>query len=233
MDKKSENQYFLLIEKKKISLIALDQNKELIPSREMNINNNSIDNIYFSLENFLEKNIFKIEKDYKNFIKKIYIIFESDNFVLVRTSIKHKSNKNNFNHEQIKESLTDIKNQLNKYSPEYKSIHMLISKFVIKGVDYNYLPENIDSNDLVIQVNFICLEKQILQNLKRIVSKYQISIEKILSYEYLKSTNNNDIINIIKLANNSINGNNVNEIFLVKKIPKINGFFEKFFNFFR
>ena len=83
-----------------------------------------------------------------------------------------------------------------------------------------------------IQVNFICLEDQIVDNLKRIFSKYQISIDKILNYEYLQNLNNYNNENIVKLANDNINGLNVNEVFISRKILKNHSFFERFFNFF-
>ena len=75
MDNKTENRYFLLINKKKISFIAFDPIKGSILTKAIFIEDCSIDKIYDLLENFLEKNILKLEKDLKNFIKKINIIF--------------------------------------------------------------------------------------------------------------------------------------------------------------
>ena len=233
MDKKFEKRYFLIIKKRKILFVSFDDTKGSIPSKEISIDDYSIDSIYFSIENFLEKNIFEIEKNLNSFIKKIYIIFETDNFFLAETSIKHKIIDKNSNNNQIKESLIDIRNQFIKYSPEDETIHMLIKNFVIDGTTYQNLPKNIESKFLAIQVNFICMKKQILKRLKKIFSKYQISINKILSYEYLKDLDNRRDQDIIKLANDSIDGTNINEIFILRKTSKNYGFFEKFFNFFK
>ena len=233
MDKKFEKRYFLIIKKRKILFVSFDDTKGSIPSKEISIDDYSIDSIYFSIENFLEKNIFEIEKNLNIFIKKIYIIFETDNFFLAETSIKHKIIDKNSNNNQIKESLIDIRNQFIKYSPEDETIHMLIKNFVIDGTTYQNLPKNIESKFLAIQVNFICMKKQILKRLKKIFSKYQISINKILSYEYLKDLDNRRDQDIIKLANDSIDGSNINEIFILRKTSKNYGFFEKFFNFFK
>ncbi len=233
MDKKFEKRYFLIIKKRKILFVSFDDTKGSIPSKEISIDDYSIDSIYFSIENFLEKNIFEIEKNLNSFIKKIYIIFETDNFFLAETSIKHKIIDKNSNNNQIKESLIDIRNQFIKYSPEDETIHMLIKNFVIDGTTYQNLPKNIESKFLAIQVNFICMKKQILKRLKKIFSKYQISINKILSYEYLKDLDNRRDQDIIKLANDSIDGSNINEIFILRKTSKNYGFFEKFFNFFK
>lgn len=232
MNKKSEDRYFLIIKKRKILFTAFNTIDGSFLRKEIFFEDNSINSIYHLLENFLEKNIFKIEKELKNFIKKINIIFESDSFFLAESSIKNNFKKSNLDHNKIKDMLIDIKNQFNKNSPDYKTIHMIINKYLINGNVYEILPENIDCDNLVIQVNFICLEDRIVDNLRKIFSKYQISIDKIFNYEYLKNSNNNNNENIVKLANDNINGLNVNEVFISRKILKNRSFFERFFNFF-
>jgi hypothetical protein len=227
MNNKFENRYFLIIKKNKFLFTAYDSTKENIFTKEIFIGDHSINNIYYLLENYLEKNILKIEKDLKSFVENIYIIFESDSFFEVQSSIKH-----NLINNKIKDSLVDIRNQFHEYSPGYNIIHMIINKYIINGTTYNVLPEDFHNQNLVIEINFICLEDKIISKLKKIFSKYQISINKILSYEYLKKLNNYNGENIVKVANENINQLNVNEVFIVKKIRKNQGFFEKFFNFF-
>jgi cell division ATPase FtsA len=228
----SENRYFLIIKKKKVLFTVVNSINEAILMKEKFTEDYSIDNIYFLLESFLKKNIFEIEKDLKNFIKKIYIIFESDSFFVAKSSIKHNIKLINFNHSQLNDTLIEIRNQFNKHSPGYKTIHMVIDRYIVNGSVQKTLPENIDSENLVIQVNFICLEDKIIDNFKKIFSKYQISISKIFSYEYLKNLNNYSSENIAKIANDNLNGLNANEVFITKKISKNLGFFEKFFNIF-
>ncbi len=232
MNNLSENRYFLIIKKQKILFTVFNSVNGSILIKEKFIEDYSLDNIYLLLDNFLEKNIFEIEKDLKNFIKNIYIIFENDSFFDAGSSIKHNVKLTNFSHSQINETLIEIRNQFNKHSPGYKTIHMIIDRYIINGSVQNILPENIESGNLVIQVNFICLEDKIIENLKKIFSKYQISVNKIFSYEYLKNLNNYSSENITKIANDNINGLNVNEVFITKKISKNLGFFEKFFNIF-
>ena len=76
----SEIRYFVLIKKKEISFQALNEINQVIFKKQIIVNDNSIKNIYVLIEGFLEKNIIDIEKRLKNFIKEIYIIFESDLF---------------------------------------------------------------------------------------------------------------------------------------------------------
>ena len=232
MDNIKDYRYFLIIKKQKISFKSFDSINGSSLIKEIFIENFSKEEIFFLLEKFLEKNIFEIEKELKNFIKKIYIIFESDTFFEVSACIKHNLKGISFNQSQLNDALIDIKNQLKKYSHKYEIIHMIISRYIINGVVHDFLPENMDGDDLVIQVNFICLQSETVNNLKKIFSKYEISINKILCYDYLKKLNSYRSENIIKIANDNINRLNANEVFIVKKKLKKQGFFEKFFNFF-
>ena len=228
----NSNLFFLIIKKNKISFETFDPENGSVIIKETLINDNSIDNILFILENFLEKNILKIEKDLKYFIEKIFVIFESEKLFQVGSSIKHNFIKTNFNYEQINDSLVEIRKQFIRHSPKYETIHMIVNKFCLDGVFYDLLPENTDSKNLTIQINFICLEKKIVEMFRQIFLKYQISIIKFLSYEYLKNLSNLTQENIVKIAKDNINKENSNEVFVVKKTSKNMGFFEKFFNFF-
>ena len=232
MDEKLENRFFLLIKKNKISFTIFDTVKGPNLIEEMLITDYSTEKIYNSLEIFLDKNFLTIEKKLKNFVKKIYLIFENDNFFLAQSSIKFNLKKNDLNNSLIKDALASIRNEFKKYSPEYKIIHMIINNYIINGVSYKSLPKEVDSENLIIQVDFIFLHRQIIENFKKIFSKYQISMHKILCYEYLESLNNLNQENITKVANDNIDGSNFNEVFVAKKILKNKGFFEKFFNFF-
>ena len=93
------------------------------------------------------------------------------------------------------------------------------------------LMKKISNLELTIKKNSQ-LSNQIINNLKRIFSRYEISITKILSFNYLKSLNGSENDDIFEIAEKCLNGLNRNEIFLVKKDQKMLGFFEKFFNFF-
>ncbi len=232
MSNRKDHQYFFIIKKQKILFKIFDPINGSSLIKETSVENSSKDHIFYLLEKFLETNIFKFEKELKNFIKKIYVIFESDTFFEVGSSIKHNLKGINFNYSQLNDALIDIKNQIEKHSQKCEIIHMVIKKYTINGVVNEILPENVEGDNLVTQVNFICLQNEDVENFRKIFSKYQISINKILCYEYLKSLNNFSSENIIQIANDTINGSNPNEVFIVKKTSKKQGFFEKFFNFF-
>ena len=109
---------------------------------------------------------------------------------------------------------------------------LFIDKYILDGHILKVLPKDISSDNLVIQVNFVCLNNQIVSGFKKIFSKYQISVNKILSYDFLKGLDTQENVNIFELANYSINGLCENEVLITDIIQKKQGFFEKFFNFF-
>lgn len=226
------NRYFILLKKKKILFHALDTGNKVVLKKEFFINDYSIKNVFSIIEEFLKKNIFEIEKNLKNFIKEIYIIFESDLFFVAGSSVKYNIQKTDFVSDNIKDLLLEIRNQFKKFSPKEEIIHMIVDKYILDGHIHEVLPKDIDSDNLIIQVNFICLDNQIVNGFKKIFSKYQISVNKILSYDFLKGINHQQSDNIFDLADNSINGLYKNEVFITDKIHKNRGFFEKFFNFF-
>ena len=224
--------YFVLLKKKKILFQALDSGNKVILKKEVSINDHSIKDVFDIIEDFLKRNIFEIEKDLKKFIKEIYIIFESDIFFIAGSSVKYKIQKADFVYDSIKDLLLETKNQFKKFSPRDEIIHMVIDKYILDGHILKVLPKDISSDNLVIQVNFVCLNNQIVSGFKKIFSKYQISVNKILSYDFLKGLDTQENVNIFELANYSINGLCENEVLITDIIQKKQGFFEKFFNFF-
>ena len=62
--------------------------------------------------------------------------------------------------------------------------------------------------------------------------KYHISLNQILSATYVERFKDNADNSIFTTASRIISGHNNNEVLLVGKINKKQGFFEKFFNFF-
>ena len=109
---------------------------------------------------------------------------------------------------------------------------MIIKNFIIDKKVYSILPEQINHKNLFLQLRFICLKRKILVDFKKILSLYQISIVRILNFDYVKSFKMDENEHISLLANRLISGLNKNEINFGEKYDKNLGFFEKFFKFF-
>ena len=225
-------QYFLFLGSKKISFYLQDLENRSSFSKEIKINSISTENNMKLLEDFLDNNIFNIEKKINDYVKEINLIIDNKSFLSVNLSVKYNFKGLKFKISQINGSLIDLKNQFKKTIGNYEIIHILISKFIIDDEEYPSLPEGTNYNDLALEIRFICLKNNLILDLKKILSKYQISLNKILCYEYLNEFQRSDSENIFNIAHNVLKGTNPNEIFLVTKSTKKVGFFEKFFNFF-
>jgi hypothetical protein len=90
MSSETNFETYLLINKKKFILCVIHNTSfETIYKDEMLLSDNS-EFKFEMLNEFLEKNIFKVEKTLKNFVKDIDIILDNENFFSVKMSIKKK-----------------------------------------------------------------------------------------------------------------------------------------------
>ena len=184
------------------------------------------------LDEFLDSNIFKIEKKLNSFIKDIYVILDSKEFHSIKLSIKKDNNGNLINSDTLIHPLNDLKNLCQSNLQSKKIIHFLIEKYVIDNKFYKTLPENVNCNIFSLDTEFICLSKNLIQNIEKILKKYHISLNQILSASYVEKFKDNTDNTIFTTASRIISGHNSNEVLLTGKITKKQGFFERFFNFF-
>ena len=224
---------YLFISPKKIG-ISVNESKDFseIYKKEIHISEKT-NQINFGLINaFLENNIFKIEKILNNFVKKINLIIECKSFLTVSLSIK----KNNHNELITKENLiyylNDAKDQCKKTIEKKKIIHMIIENYRIDNNNYSYFPEKLKCDTITLDIKLICLDETFLENLKKILKNYQISIDHIVNADYIFQMSEEKNIDYYRISKEVINGSNKNEILLIDKTQKNRGFFEKFFNFF-
>ena len=231
MSKDLDNRYFIILNKDKIIFSCLN-NENKISFTKIHTLINGLNNLFKELEKFFIDNIIDIEKSLKHFIRKIYIILDTDNIFSVHLSIKYNLGTKKINENKINELLSYLKNQFNKYSNDQKVIHMTIIKALIDGKekDLSSIRETLD--DLILEVKFECLKKQTVYFIEKLCSNYQISVEKILLADHLRQSFFNQKENIIFLANKFLSGENNNEVSWISKKPSKRGFFERFFNFF-
>ena len=224
---------FIFLSDKKLVISVIQPNDASIIYEEKKLmdNNSSFLEIE-KLNEFLEDNIFKIEKKIKNFIKEIYIILDTKKFLPIQVSIKNKNNGNILTTSNVSYSLNEVKEQCFKMYNQEKIIHMIIDNYCIDNKNFSYLPNDIKCQSFSLDLTFICLSNKLLKDLEKVMKKYQISINQILSYDYITKVFNGDDQNLCKKAKEIIEGFNENEVLIRKKIPKNKGFFEKFFNFF-
>ncbi|MFL2897265.1 MAG: hypothetical protein ACJZ35_02605 [Candidatus Pelagibacter sp.] len=232
MKNNSNNKTFLFINLKKFQIIVLDDLNEVIFKKELLLKPSSEKFDFVLFDDFINQNIFKIEKELNEFIKFIFIIIDHNDIFSVNLSIKNKINDVPLNTNLINNLLVEAKSCCRETLEKLDVMHMKIDQFYVDNDIYKTFPDNIRYKDLSVDLSFICIPKNFLQNLEKVLKKYQISIVKILSYQYLNS--------FIDISGNEpglvskkiLTGFNENEVIFTSKVLRNQSFFEKFFNFF-
>ncbi len=233
MTKKGDFQTYLYLNHNQFIIYVSEiLSNEKIYSEKLVMENNYTEFKFDKLDKFLDSNIFKIEKKLNSFIKDIYVILDSKKFNSIKLSIKKINNGNLINSEALIHPLNDLKNLCRSNLQNERIIHFLIEKYVIDNKFYTILPENVNCNIFSLDTEFICLSKNLIKNIEKILKKYHISLNQILSANYVEKFKDNTHDTIFTTASRIISGHNSNEVLLVSKINKKQGFFERFFNFF-
>lgn len=227
-----ENKIFLFLSFDKFMIVALNSNNEFVYKKET-LTNNKSDQINQSfLDDFLSENIFKIEKKLNKFVKNIFLIIDNQNIFSIYLSVKNKFNNIIINANSINKLLFEAKNCSKKTFENLDILHMKIDKFYIDGTYFQTLPEKKNCRNLSIEICYICLPNRISKTIEDVLGKYQISLDRILSFDYLDSYLDNKNDNLFTTAQKILDGFNENEVHITDKNSKKLGFFERFFNFF-
>ena len=233
MNKEVDFQTYLYLDHNQFIIhVAEIFTNEKIYSEKLAIEESSTELKFIKLDEFLGSNIFKIEKKLNCFIKDIYVILNSEEFHSIELSIKKDNNGNLMNSEALINPLNDLKNLCQSNLENKKIIHFFIQKYVIDNKFFTTLPKNVNCNIFSLDTEFICLPKNLIEKIEKILKKYHISLNRILSASYLEKLKDNTGNTIFTTASRIISGHNSNEILLIGKTNKKQGFFERFFNFF-
>ena len=185
-----------------------------------------------NLSNFLDANIFKIEKLADNFIKNIFLIIESEKNSYVNICIKKKNYENLVNYKNLEIALTEVKDLFKENYQKQNIMHMIVKNYSVNGKNYSSFINDINGDYLSLEVNFISIPSNFELILDKILEKYQIRIDKFLDGKYLIEQTKDNKFELPNIANKIINGYNQNEVILVPKNLKNKGFFENFFQLF-
>ena len=233
MNEKLKFETYLFIDSKKLVICAIEKKTfKILFKEEKLLDDHNEDSNLKKLDNFLAKNILKIEKILKNFVKDVYIILDDKEFLPIEISIKKDHNGNSISQENLINPLNVLKNLCQFSFKDKKIIHMLIENYQIDGKDYSFLPENLKCNNFSLDIKFICLSKNLIEHYESVLKRYHILVNQILNAEYIEQFQDQQNPNIYSTASRIISGFNNNEISLVNKTLKSKGFFEKFFDFF-
>ena len=181
--------------------------------------------------NFLNENIFKIEKQLSQFINDICLIINSNQFQSIDISIK----QNIYGEVKKKNQLSllkDLKNYVFDSYPNYKLIHYLVNHYLLDNKIYKNFDFSKKCNHFCLDTTFILFNKDDVLFYKKIFEKFQISVKKIMSGKYIFDFFDSNELNECEMGRKISSGLNLNEVFLIEKMTVKKGFFERFFNFF-
>ena len=111
-------------------------------------------------------------------------------------------------------------------------IHLIIENYVIDEKHFSNLPKNLKCRNFSLDLKFVCLSDNLFKSFEQILKRYQISLKRVASYNYVKKFIDEDSSDIYNLSKKIIQGSFENEVLIVNKNNKKQGFFERFFNFF-
>ena len=221
---------FLFISKNKYQIFVYDKdNLKNLYNEKINIYDGiELDN----LSNFLDENIYKIEKKINNFIRNIILIIEDDRVLELGISIKKKYYEKHIDKKYLENSLVELKEVFKENYQDQIIMHMIIVNN--DKNENNFQLKNLNNNDdcLFLEVNFISIPNNLTFYFDKLLENYQIKIRRYMSGNYIKSYFDKDETDLSMMANKLNNGLNINEVQLVSKSIENRGFFEKFFQLF-
>ena len=234
MKKENNYLYFLNISANKFGIYLFDKsNLKNLYEEEINLDNNSNFINFNLLKQFLDNNIFKIEKLSGKFLENIFLIFENKKIFNLEMGIKKKNYNVLISNEHLKNSLIEAKDLFRKNYQDQEIIHMIIKKYFIDGKSHLSFQENFKCDSFALEINFISIPKNNIHDLNKILEKFQIKITKFIDGNYVKSFfhDHNDM-SLTEMSYKILCGQNKHEVVFVTKNDKKLNFFEKFFQLF-
>ena len=224
---------YLSISSKKIGIYLLDKKKlKNLYFQEENIKKNNVFSDLNILNEFLDKNIFKIEKLVGRFIKNIKLIIESEDILKLNIGLKKKNYEKIITKKFLENSLTELKDLINKNYQDYKIMHMHIKNYIFDGRYFSEFEVGKNCKNLAIEVEFISVPNKLILEIDKILVNFQIKSRNYLNQNYLQSLFKDQKISLSEMAYKSQKGYNTNEVSIIPKNLRKLGFFERFFQLF-
>ena len=228
-----EFETYLSISSKKFKIYLLDtKNLKNLYFEEKNFENSiSIPDLN-NLEKFLDNNIFKIEKLIGKFVKNIFLIIENKEIFNLHIGIKKKNYNIPINKDYLENFLTEAKDLFKENYRDKKIIHIIINKYLINNESYKSFKDNLEYDQISLEVQFKSISYNLIDDLNNVLKNYQINILKYLDGNYVKNFFKPQSLELSVMCHRILQGENENEVNVIKKTYQKKGFFEKFFQLF-
>ncbi len=144
----------------------------------------------FNFKNYDQKIyelIKKAEKKSNSYLNDINLMIDTENFFCIDIAIKKIFNNRLVKSKDIKNLLNILNSLIKNHYSKYKIIHFIVTRIVIDKKEINNFPNNINCEELIIEVKFICLPSDIVNKLSENFKSNFLSIKKIYCTSYIKS----------------------------------------------
>ena len=233
MDKEKNFTSFLVIEKNRFEIFLFDEkNLKNLYKNEIKFQNefNKID--FIILSNFLDDNIYKIEKLTGKFIENIYVIIKLNINLNTNICIKKDIYDKLINQKKLENTLNDARDLFKENYPNQNIIHMVIDNYLINEKRYSSITTELESDHLSLEIKFISLHNDYFSKFIKVLENYQIKLARVLCGYYINDFLHENDSEFLEMAHKLVNGHNKNEVLLVPKNEENHGIFEKFFHIF-
>ena len=224
---------YLSISSKKIGIYLLDK-RELknLYFKEQNFVSENVFLDFDILKQFLNNNIFKIEKLIGKFIKNITLIIDSENILLINVGLKKKNYENIVTKKFLENLLMELKDLINENYQNYRVMHMHITSYLFDKNYFSEFNDSINCKNLSIETQFISVPNNLIFEINKTLEHFHIKTAGYLNQNYIQSLFKEQKIGLSEMAYKSQLGYNINEVSIIPKNVKKAGFFEKFFQLF-
>ena len=224
---------YLSISKEKYEIYLLDKKKlKNIYKEEIHLENHTDLIDYNLLSNFLDQNIYKIEKLIGQFLKTIVLLIENNQILNFSIGIKKKNYGEKINKHYLESSLAELKDLFKENYQNNRIMHFVVKRYLIDGVEQIQFDEQIDGDHMCVEVKFISAPNTLIKEISNVLEKYQIKVDSLFERKYIKKFFDGESLDLSIIAFKIQSGFNQNEVVLVPKSIKKTGFFEKFFQLF-
>ena len=157
MTEESDIDTYLTISKKKFGIYLLDKKKmNTLYKEELNLENTVDDLELKNLSNFLDDNIFKVEKLFGKFVNNIFVAIDAGKILNVNMGLK-KNYDQGINLKILESLLIEAKDLFKENNKDHKIMHMLIKKYIIDGESYLNFVNDLKTDSISLEVSFICI----------------------------------------------------------------------------
>jgi len=116
-------------------------------------------------------------------------MFDSPKILFLDFSIKKKMDKIKSNNSVFKNILQEAKQIIQEKNQNFKILHIIISKYILDGIEFEDMPEDIIIEEAILELKFILAPNIILNKLKELLNENHITINNFYNSTYVKTLN--------------------------------------------